>query len=62
MEGFYLTLFCPGESMNNLAITYHKLARNKEAAALFEKVLEFWRKLYKENHPSIGAHLLNMSS
>ena len=48
--------------MNNLAITYLKLARNKEAAALFEKVLDFYRKLYQENHPSIGTHLLYMSS
>jgi hypothetical protein len=55
-------LFGPGESMNNLANTYHKLARNKEAAALYEKVLKLWRKLYQENHPSIGTHLLYMSS
>jgi hypothetical protein len=62
MEGLYLTLFGPGESMNNIALSYNKLARNKEAAALLEKVLEFWRKLYGGNHPSIGTHLLYMSS
>ena len=42
--------------MNNLAISYLKLARNQEASAMFEEVLEFHRQIYQENHPVIGTH------
>ena len=40
--------------MNNLAMTYYALGRHADALALFEQVLEFFRRVLPANHPSIG--------
>jgi hypothetical protein len=40
--------------MNNLAGTYSALGRHADALALFEQVLEFWRRVLPANHPCIG--------
>jgi len=44
--------------MNNLAVTYNVLERNADALAMFERALEFYRRVLPENHPDIGkGHL-----
>jgi hypothetical protein len=40
--------------MNNLAETYSALGRHADALALFEHVLELWRRVLPANHPDIG--------
>ena len=40
--------------MGNLAQTYSALGRHEDALAMFERVLEFSRRVLPENHPSIG--------
>ena len=40
--------------MNNLAGTYSKLGRHADALAMFERVLEFMRRVLPANHPDIG--------
>ena len=40
--------------MNNLAGTYRELGRHADALALFERVLEFYRRVLPANHPDIG--------
>jgi hypothetical protein len=40
--------------MSGLAMTYRDLGRHADALALFEQVLEFWRRVLPANHPSIG--------
>ena len=40
--------------MSNLASTYRDLGRHADALAMFERVLEFWRRVLPANHPSIG--------
>ena len=40
--------------MGNLAQTYSDLGRHADALALFEQVLEFFRRVLPANHPSIG--------
>ena len=40
--------------MNNLAGMYSELGRHADALALFEQVLEFFRRVLPANHPSIG--------
>ena len=37
-----------------LADTYSKLGRHADALAMQERVLEFYRRVLPENHPSIG--------
>ena len=40
--------------MSNLAETYYNLGRHEDALAMFERVLEFRRRVLPENHPDIG--------
>ena len=40
--------------MSNLASTYFDLGRHNEALAMRERVLEFYRRVLPEDHPSIG--------
>ena len=40
--------------MGNLALTYSDLGRHDDALAMGERVLEFFRRVLPENHPSIG--------
>jgi hypothetical protein len=40
--------------MNNLASTYRDLGRHADALAMFEQVLEFFRRVLPANHPLIG--------
>ncbi len=40
--------------MNNLASTYYALGRRADALAMFERVLEFQRRVLPANHPDIG--------
>ena len=40
--------------MNNLAGTYSALGRHADALAMFERVLEFQRRVLPANHPDIG--------
>ena len=44
--------------MNNLAATYLALGRHADALAMFERALEFNRRVLPENHLDIGeGHL-----
>ena len=40
--------------MGNLAASYSALGRHADALAMEERVLEFYRRVLPENHPSIG--------
>jgi hypothetical protein len=40
--------------MSDLAETYRDLGRLADALAMFEKALEFNRRVLPENHPEIG--------
>jgi hypothetical protein len=40
--------------MNNLALTYRDLGRHADALAMFERALEFRRRVLPANHPDIG--------
>ena len=40
--------------MSNLAISYSDLGRLDEALEMWEKTLEFRRRVLPENHPDIG--------
>ena len=40
--------------MSNLAMTYTALGRHADALAMFERVLEFFRRVLPANHPDIG--------
>jgi hypothetical protein len=40
--------------MGNLAGTYSALGRHADALALFEQVVELWRRVLPANHPDIG--------
>jgi hypothetical protein len=40
--------------MNNLALAHSDLGRYMDAMVLFEKVLEFRRRVLPEDHPDIG--------
>jgi hypothetical protein len=40
--------------MNNLAATYLQLGRHVDALAMFERVLEFLRRVLPADHPDIG--------
>ena len=40
--------------MSILAATYYALGRHADALALFEQVLEFFRRVLPANHPDIG--------
>ena len=40
--------------MGNLAVSYSALGRHADALAMEERVLEFYRRVLPENHPSIG--------
>jgi hypothetical protein len=39
--------------MGNLASTYYELGRHADALAMFERVLEFRRRVLPADHPSI---------
>jgi hypothetical protein len=43
--------------MSNLAGTHYKLGRHADALAMFERVLEFQRRVLPANHPDIGEGL-----
>ncbi len=49
-----LTRSVSGTAMNSVASTYGELGRYKDALVLFEKTLEFRRRVLPENHPDIG--------
>ena len=58
-EGMFLCfIWLAGTAMNNLASTYSKLGRHNEALAMFERVLEFRRRVLPEDHPDIGEGLV----
>ena len=40
--------------MGNLASTYRDLGRHADALVMFERVLEFRRRVLPANHPDIG--------
>ena len=40
--------------MSNLAATYDALGRHADALAMFERALEFRRRVLPANHPDIG--------
>jgi hypothetical protein len=40
--------------MTNLASTHYVLGRHADALAMFERVLEFQRRVLPANHPDIG--------
>ena len=40
--------------MSNLAMTYRALGRQADALAMFERVLEFLRRVLPADHPDIG--------
>jgi hypothetical protein len=40
--------------MNNLAVTYSALGRHADALAMFERVLEFQRRVLPADNPEIG--------
>jgi tetratricopeptide (TPR) repeat protein len=40
--------------MSNLAAMYRALERHADALAMFEKALEFFRRVLPANHPDIG--------
>jgi hypothetical protein len=40
--------------MNSLAMTYRALGRHADALAMFERALEFRRRVLPANHPDIG--------
>ncbi len=40
--------------MNNLAMTYSALGRHEDALELFQRGLEFSRRVLPEDHPQIG--------
>ena len=40
--------------MANVATTYLTIGRHADALAMFEKALEFNRRVLPENHPNIG--------
>ncbi len=40
--------------MHNLAGTYSALGRHADALAMFERVLEFRRRVLPSDHPDIG--------
>ena len=40
--------------MNNLAMTYSALGRHADALAMFERVLEFQRRVLPANDPDMG--------
>jgi hypothetical protein len=44
--------------MNNLASMYLALGRHADALAMFERALEFNRRVLPENHPDIGEEHL----
>ncbi len=44
--------------MNNLAGSYSAIGRHADALALFERVLEFFRRVLPGNHPDIGEGCL----
>jgi hypothetical protein len=44
--------------MNNLAVTYRFLGRHADALAVFERLLESYRRVVPENHPSISERRL----
>ncbi len=49
--------------MNNLASTYFDLERHEDALAMWEKVLEFNRRVLPEDHPDIGeGHVWSYAS
>jgi len=41
--------------MSNVATSYYALGRNQDALVLFQKTLQFFRRVMPENHPLIGA-------
>jgi tetratricopeptide (TPR) repeat protein len=44
--------------MGNLASMYYKLGRHADALAMFERVLEFRRRVLPADHPDIGEGCL----
>ena len=50
-----LTRSVLGTAMGNVAIVYAALGRTQDALVLQEKMLEFWRRVFPENHPRIGV-------
>ena len=44
-----------GDAMANLSATYSDLGRHSDALVMYEKTLEFQRRVLPENHPDIGA-------
>jgi tetratricopeptide (TPR) repeat protein len=47
--------------MNSLADSYAALSRPDDALAMYEKALEFRRRVLPENHPDLGDSLYNLS-
>ncbi len=49
-----LTRSVSGTTMNSVATMYGELGRHQDALVLFEKTLEFRRRVLPENHPEIS--------
>jgi hypothetical protein len=52
--GFWFDFRRAGKAMGNLASTYSDLGRHTDALAMFERMLEFRRRVLPANHPDIG--------
>jgi hypothetical protein len=43
-----------GVAMGNLASTYFAFGRHADALAMFDRTMEFQRRVLPENHPELG--------
>jgi len=50
-----LTRYGLGGDMHNLAVSYTALGRHQDALPLRQKTLEIRRRVFPENHPTIGV-------
>jgi tetratricopeptide (TPR) repeat protein len=54
-------IFFKGMIMDNIAGSYSFLGRHREALVLYQKVLEFRRRVLPESHSDIGASYIKVS-
>ena len=47
--------------MSSLASSYAAVGRSDDALAMYERALEFRRRVLPENHPDLGHSLYNLS-
>jgi tetratricopeptide (TPR) repeat protein len=51
---FHLSCIISGAAMGNLASTYFAFGRHADALAMFDRTMEFQRRVLPENHPELG--------